>query len=62
MKLLGSTIRCFWKVVLDEKSVFFHFSGPDNLKNDDNSKSPKNELLGFAMNQEHGNQGCSTVC
>ena len=33
--------------------MFFHFLGPDNLKNGDNSKSPKNELLGFAMQQEY---------
>ena len=33
-------------------TAFFHFPGPYNLKNGDNSKSPKNELLGFAMQQE----------
>ena len=52
-KLLGSTIHCLWKMVLDQKLLlFFHFPGPYNLKNGDNSKSPKNELLGFAMQQE----------
>ena len=39
-------------MVFDEKLLFFHFPGPDNLKNGDNSKSPKNELLGFTMQQE----------
>ena len=34
--------------------MFFHFPGPDKLKNGDNSKSPKNKLLGFAMQQEQG--------
>ena len=62
MKLPGSTIHYLWKIPLYEKSVFFHFSGQDKLKNDDNSKSLKNELLGFAMNQEYGNQGYPTVC
>ena len=38
----------WWKV-----TVFFHFPGPNNLKNGDNTKSPKNELLGFAMQQEN---------
>ena len=33
--------------------MFFHFPGPNNLKNGDNTKSPKNELLGFAMQQEN---------
>ena len=33
--------------------MLFHFPDPDNLKNGDNSKSPKNELLAFAMQQEH---------
>ena len=33
--------------------MFFHFLGPDNLKYGDNSKwSKKNELLGFAMQQQ----------
>ena len=27
--------------------MFFHFLGPENLKNGDNSKLPKIELLGF---------------
>ena len=53
MKLPGSAIHYlsknyfWWKV-----TVFFHFPGPDNLKNGDNSKSQKNELLDFAMQQE----------
>ena len=54
MKLLGSAIHYLWKMVFDEKLLcfsIFHFPGPDNLKNGDNSKSPKNELLGFAMQQ-----------
>ena len=33
--------------------MFFQFPGPDNLKTGDNSKSPKNELLRFAMQQEN---------
>ena len=52
MKLLGSTIHYlkngfWWKV-----SVFFHFPDLDNLKNGDNSKLPKCELLGIAMQQD----------
>ena len=53
MKLLGSAIHYLLKMVFDEKLLFFHFSGPDNAKNVDNSKSPKNELLSFAMQQEN---------
>ena len=42
-------------MVFDEKLLCFSiFPGPDNLKNGDNSKSPKNELQGFAMQQENG--------
>ena len=40
-------------MVFDQMLLFFHFPGPDNFKNGDNSKSPKNELLGFAMQQEN---------
>ena len=32
--------------------MLFHFPGRDNLKSSDNSKSPKNELLSFTMQQE----------
>ena len=39
-------------MVFDEKFVFFHFPGLENLKNGDNLKSPKSALLGFAMQQE----------
>ena len=52
MKLLGSAIHYLLKMIFDEKLLFFHFSGPDNA-NVDNSKSPKNELLSFAMQKEN---------
>ena len=40
-------------MVFDENLLFFfHFLGPDNLKKDDNSKSPNNKILFFAMQQE----------
>ena len=52
MKLLGSAIHYLRNMVFDENLLCFHFPGPDNLNNGDNSKQPKNELLGFAMQQE----------